>query len=212
MLKKTLIVIFTLAFIISLASCDNKTTSETSSSASVSTESNTDSSVVSLAESSEEISVVSEESSDLTSEAASKSDVIEGIFYSEDYSFTVPEGYTLGASDDTGAMFSNGATTQLVISVSPNTEKRTTIDKATLEDTFTAILGDTKFSEFKSMKIDETNAVYFAYKMKSDNVTVYSYTAMIFTTDSLYTITLASTDDAQKAALTSVLDTFKFAE
>lgn len=194
-MKKILIVLLALTFVFAFAACDdNDTTSTESKADATSVASEAESSVVSEESSEASVAESSEESTE-ESAAEVSTGVVEGIYYGDGYSFTVPEGFTVLADEAGSVMFMDTTASVLTIMKTPNTTQLTTMTKEQFSSVFATMFEGVEFTSFESTTVDGVNAIYTEFNATISNMEYAYYMNIIFTGEYQISAFIASATD-----------------
>lgn len=210
MTKKILTLVMVLSFILAFAACDkDNTTSEASK----------DNSTVSA-----EITTSAEESEDTTSAEESKaasedessvetlSGVVDGTYYGDGYSFTVPEGFTFAGDENKIALFmsTNGSSINIIPQTIPNCN--TVLDNITkeqFEQMFAAFLDNITVNELEHTTINDSKAIKASSTMNANGIEMDCIQYMVCSETTLYTITYTTLDNKTLDVIDKLAKSFK---
>lgn len=203
MLKKILSLLLVAALLTFFAACSDKdSTTSTDSSSAVSAASSTTSSAASTA------SVTSSEASSDTPSGALKG-VVDGVYYGSGYNVKVPKGYTLQLESELMAIFVAENNESLSIISSPNPTGETSVTEEDMKELLSTQFTGYTVEDFKTVKIDGKDAYTCRMTMELANTKVYTYTAMIPTSERIIVAAMGFANQNKASVFQETIDSLK---
>lgn len=202
-MKKIIVLLLSVVFVFTLTACKEEAKTRTKDNDSTSTTSTAVSTATSSA-----VTEESEEESEIE-ESIEESIVVNDDVYTDDsYSFTVPEWLTFaGEASGTATFKADDNLTQLNIQKTANTTGAETITKEELEASFSARFGEITLDDYQTGTVDGKNAVYCRFVVMVGTIGVNSYTMIVFTDETVITISLAAYGSDMEDEFLEMIDT-----
>lgn len=204
-MKKILIALLAMTFLVAFASCDDNDTSSTESSKVSTTSVVSEEESLAVSEESSEVSL--EESSEESSEDAA-SPVVDGVFMGEGYSFTMPEGFQYEITQEGISLLADENHSIIATSIVAVETPVTEYTQADFETEFANYIENCEITGFEAGTIDDINAVAVSYTETVDGAVQTILQYVVLDTDVHYTIAFGITTNNLNEIVTAVMPTF----